>query len=107
MVRRHLNPAVTFAQCLTGHSTWTRGGLYVLAQILGAIFGALFQVGSTGVCIKIGRPLLTLCAATTISAHKSRASGSPQPHVDHVSHDVKGSKSDDSLTPVAHDSDTS
>ena len=44
IVRRHLNPAVTFAQCLTGHSSWVRGGLYVLAQVLGAIFGALFQV---------------------------------------------------------------
>ena len=77
MVRRHLNPAVTFAQCLTGHSTWTRGGLYVLAQILGAIFGALFQVGSTGVCIKIGRPLLTLCAATAISAPSREPAAAP------------------------------
>ena len=45
--RRHLNPAVTFAQCLTGHSTWRRGGLYVAAQLLGAIFGALLQVGAS------------------------------------------------------------
>ena len=40
----HLNPAVTFAQCLTGHSSWKRGGLYAAAQLLGAIWGALVQV---------------------------------------------------------------
>ena len=40
----HLNPAITFAQCLTGHSSWKRGGLYAAAQLLGAIWGALVQV---------------------------------------------------------------
>ena len=40
----HLNPAVTFAQCLTGHCSWKRGGLYAAAQLLGAIWGALVQV---------------------------------------------------------------
>ena len=40
---------MTFAQCLTGHSTWFRGGLYVVAQLLGAIFGALLQVLLVGV----------------------------------------------------------
>jgi len=35
---------VTFAQCLTCHSSWARGSLYVLAQLLGAVFGALLQV---------------------------------------------------------------
>ena len=40
----HLNPAVTLAQCLTGHSSWGRGGLYVIAQVLGGIWGALVQV---------------------------------------------------------------
>ncbi len=40
----HLNPAVTFAQCLTGHSSWKRGGLYIVAQLLGGIWGALVQV---------------------------------------------------------------
>jgi glycerol uptake facilitator-like aquaporin len=40
----HLNPAVTFAQCLTGHCSWKRGGLCAAAQLLGAIWGALVQV---------------------------------------------------------------
>jgi len=41
-----VNPAVTLANCLTGHTSWGRGGLYMLAQILGAIFGALIEVSS-------------------------------------------------------------
>lgn len=40
----HLNPAVSFANCLTGHMSWSRGGVYVIAQVLGAIFGALVEV---------------------------------------------------------------
>lgn len=40
----HLNPAVTFTTCLTGHMSWPRGGLYCVAQLLGAIFGALIAV---------------------------------------------------------------
>lgn len=40
----HLNPAVTFATCLTGHTSWAKGGLYVLAQVLGGIFGSLMGV---------------------------------------------------------------
>lgn len=40
----HLNPAVTFAQCLTGHSSWERGALYAIAQVLGGVWGALVQV---------------------------------------------------------------
>lgn len=40
----HLNPAVTFATCLTGHTSWAKGGLYVIAQILGGIFGSLLGV---------------------------------------------------------------
>ena len=40
----HVNPAVTFANCLTGHMSWARGGLYMLAQLLGGIFGALLEV---------------------------------------------------------------
>jgi len=39
----HLNPAVTFATCLTGHMSWPRGGLYCAAQLLGAVFGALIE----------------------------------------------------------------
>ncbi|DBB12410.1 hypothetical protein WJX82_007201 [Trebouxia sp. C0006] len=37
----HLNPAVTFATCLTGHTSWAKGGLYVIAQVMGGIFGSL------------------------------------------------------------------
>ena len=40
----HLNPTVSFAQCLTGHMSWSKGGVYVIAQILGGIFGALIEV---------------------------------------------------------------
>lgn len=40
----HLNPAVTFATCLTGHTSWAKGGLYVIAQVLGGIFGSLMGV---------------------------------------------------------------
>lgn len=42
----HLNPAVTFATCLTGHTSWAKGGLYVIAQIFGGIFGSLLGVSS-------------------------------------------------------------
>ena len=41
-----MNPAVTLANCLTGHMSWGRGGLYMAAQLLGAIFGALIEVCS-------------------------------------------------------------
>ncbi|CAL8468984.1 g8525 [Coccomyxa elongata] len=41
----HVNPAVTLANCLTGHMSWGRGGLYMAAQLLGAIFGALIESG--------------------------------------------------------------
>ncbi|CAK0782069.1 hypothetical protein CVIRNUC_005545 [Coccomyxa viridis] len=41
----HVNPAVTLANCLTGHTSWGRGGLYMAAQLLGAIFGALIESG--------------------------------------------------------------
>ena len=40
----HLNPAVTFATCLTGHTSWNRGALYVIAQVGGGIFGSLMGV---------------------------------------------------------------
>ncbi len=40
----HLNPAVTFATCLTGHTSWAKGGLYVIAQVMGGIFGSLMGV---------------------------------------------------------------
>ncbi|KAK9915252.1 hypothetical protein WJX75_006761 [Coccomyxa subellipsoidea] len=41
----HVNPAVTLANCLTGHMSWGRGGLYMVAQLLGGIFGALIESG--------------------------------------------------------------
>jgi glycerol uptake facilitator-like aquaporin len=40
----HVNPAVTLANCMTGHMSWGRGGLYAVAQLLGAIFGTLIEV---------------------------------------------------------------
>ena len=43
----HLNPAVSFAQCLTGHTSWSKGGVYTIAQVLGGIFGALVEVLAT------------------------------------------------------------
>ena len=44
----HLNPAVTLATCLTGHTSWARGALYSIAQLAGAIFGALAAVRALG-----------------------------------------------------------
>mmetsp|Transcript_20188 Transcript_20188/g.44007 ORF Transcript_20188/g.44007 Transcript_20188/m.44007 type:complete len:302 (-) Transcript_20188:579-1484(-) len=37
----HLNPAVSFALMCTGHMVWWKSLMYMCAQILGAIFGAL------------------------------------------------------------------
>lgn len=37
----HLNPAVSFALMCTGHMRWWKCLMYICAQILGAIFGAL------------------------------------------------------------------
>uniref|UniRef100_A0A7S0RKK3 Aquaporin n=1 Tax=Chlamydomonas leiostraca TaxID=1034604 RepID=A0A7S0RKK3_9CHLO len=37
----HLNPAVSFALICTGHMKWWKGLLYMIAQIIGSIFGAL------------------------------------------------------------------
>lgn len=36
----HLNPAVSLAMALDGHLPWTMFGPYVLAQMLGAMFGS-------------------------------------------------------------------
>ena len=47
----HLNPAVTFATCLTGHTSWNRGGLYMIAQVLGGIFGSLMGVRPAATCL--------------------------------------------------------
>jgi aquaporin TIP len=38
----HINPAVTFAMVITGRITITRGGMYVVAQLAGAVVGMLF-----------------------------------------------------------------
>ena len=43
-----MNPAVTLATSLTGHMSWGRGGLYMVAQLLGGIFGALIEVSASG-----------------------------------------------------------
>jgi aquaporin TIP len=37
----HINPAVTFATVITGRVTVTRGAMYVAAQLVGAVLGAL------------------------------------------------------------------
>lgn len=37
----HINPAITFAALITGRITPVRAGLYLLAQVLGAILGAV------------------------------------------------------------------
>jgi MIP family channel proteins len=37
----HINPAVTFAMIITGQISVAKGGLYIVAQLLGAIIGAL------------------------------------------------------------------
>lgn len=44
----HLNPAVTLATIISGHMHWKRGVLYIAAQLLGGVFGALFQVSAAG-----------------------------------------------------------
>ncbi|KAK9830482.1 hypothetical protein WJX72_011971 [[Myrmecia] bisecta] len=41
----HINPAVTLATCLTGHTSWGKGFWYAIAQFLGGIFGALINAG--------------------------------------------------------------
>ena len=37
----HINPAVTFSAVLTRKISVTRGGMYIIAQVVGAILGAL------------------------------------------------------------------
>jgi glycerol uptake facilitator-like aquaporin len=39
----HLNPAVSMAAAASGHIDWTRGILYVIAQVLGALLGAFTE----------------------------------------------------------------
>ena len=41
----HLNPAVTFAAVISGRQKLSTGILYITAQILGAVFGALLLKG--------------------------------------------------------------
>jgi glycerol uptake facilitator-like aquaporin len=40
----HLNPAITIAASLSGHFHWITGLIYIIAQVLGAVVGALLQV---------------------------------------------------------------
>lgn len=40
----HLNPAFSIAMAVSGHMHWMKALLYVLAQILGAVVGALLEV---------------------------------------------------------------
>jgi MIP family channel proteins len=37
----HINPAVTFAMTITGRITLIRGGMYIVAQLIGACIGVL------------------------------------------------------------------
>jgi MIP family channel proteins len=37
----HINPAVTFAMVITGQVSVARGGMYIVAQLIGACIGAL------------------------------------------------------------------
>lgn len=39
----HLNPVITLAQALSGHAQYSIAGLYLVAQILGAIVSALLE----------------------------------------------------------------
>lgn len=41
----HINPAVSFAMCLTGKMKWAKFPIYVLAQYLGAFLGAAVVFG--------------------------------------------------------------
>ncbi|XP_015666532.1 aquaporin-9 [Protobothrops mucrosquamatus] len=41
----HINPAVSFAMCLTGKMKWAKFPVYVLAQYLGAFLGAVAVFG--------------------------------------------------------------
>jgi glycerol uptake facilitator-like aquaporin len=68
----HLNPAVTFATCLTGHTSWAKGGLYVIAQVLGGIFGSLMGVSQLVhlwlylcQCIYLAINVITICQFCT------------------------------------------
>src|SRR5689334_25356053 len=37
----HLNPAVTLASAITGKFPWSKVGLFILAQVIGSILGAI------------------------------------------------------------------
>lgn len=41
----HLNPSVSLSAAGSGHIDWTRGATYLMAQFLGALLGAMLQVG--------------------------------------------------------------
>lgn len=61
----HLNPSVTFANCLTGHMSWSKGGVYVVAQFLGSIFGALVEV-TTPISTSTNRPTFLSCLSCSL-----------------------------------------
>jgi glycerol uptake facilitator protein len=37
----HLNPAVTIALCIAGNFAWASAGMYILAQLIGSVIGAI------------------------------------------------------------------
>ncbi len=56
----HLNPVLTFAVVLTRRMTFTRGLLYLVAQLVGAVVGAVLLklVLPAGVSVALGVPAL-------------------------------------------------
>eukprot|EP00879_Flechtneria_rotunda_P000151 GHRR01000218.1.p1 GENE.GHRR01000218.1~~GHRR01000218.1.p1 ORF type:complete len:284 (+),score=76.62 GHRR01000218.1:166-1017(+) len=58
----HLNPAVSLAAALSGHIGWATAGVYMIAQILGALSGAAIQVFITP-GLSFGSPFEPSCHA--------------------------------------------
>jgi aquaporin NIP len=70
----HFNPAVTIAFALTRHFAWQDVPLYIGAQLLGAVSGALTllalfgPVASLGAMLPAGSPLQSLILETLLNA---------------------------------------
>ena len=76
-----MNPAVTLATMLSGHTNWKRGLLYLTAQFSGAAVGALFQASSRaesaaapGSRLEWSRPVAgkCICERPPCPLHRSR-----------------------------------
>ncbi len=70
----HLNPAVTLATILTGHMYWTRGVLYMIAQVCVCVGGC--SIGIHRCCIMhqptMTNPLLLLINLSVSHTHTYR-----------------------------------